>query len=432
MKSIRQLLYIPLLAVLTTSLAFAATPAVPGLAQLKTDNPEARQAFLQGWDDYRQGSPQALASAVKHFESATQLDPDFAQAYAALAGAYWDIAINGWSRNLDISPTRTRELSRLNLSSASKQPSGLSHRVAAERTAHFDRKATRALVEAEQAIALDATDPAGHLAMAAALLKADKPAEAATSMRTAMQLDPQYPAFYLKRLGQAEFAMGQYEKAAVTLEKAARGNPDDDWILVYLAATYGELGRDQAATNALITANSLRARAGWGSLTTQTVGSHRDGGRRYYFNWLGDYKSLREGLRKAGVAPEPAWSNLISSGPSGYEVKGAKMIDTETAKTLHERGVLFIDIWFAWTESRIVGAHYLDVWTYEINDASLPEIAGENQEVVIYSSRSGENRWTPEAVARAVSWGYEKIYFYRDGLDAWKTAGYPVETAEGK
>ena len=431
MKSIRQLLYIPLLALLTTSLAFAATSTVPGLTQLKTDNPKARQEFLQGWEAYRQGSPQALASAVHHFESATQLDPEFAQAYAALAGAYWDIAINGWSRALDSSPTRTRELSRLNLSSARKQPSALSHRVTAERTAHFDRKAARALAGADQAIELDAADPSGHLAMAAALLKADKPAEAAASMRTAMELDPQYPAFYLKRLGQAEFAMGQYEEAAETLEKAVNGNPDDDWCFVYLAAAYAHLGRNQEAKHALKTANTLRAKAGWGSLTIQTVAGHRDhGGRRYYFNWLSDYKPLREGLRKAGVAQEPGWQDLIISGPAGFEVKGATTIDTETAKTLHERGVPFIDIWFAWTQNHIVGAHFQDVWTYEINDASLPEVAGKNQEIVIYSSRSGENRWTPEAVARAVSWGYKKIYFYRDGLDAWKAAGYEVETVD--
>jgi rhodanese-related sulfurtransferase len=32
--------------------------------------------------------------------------------------------------------------------------------------------------------------------------------------------------------------------------------------------------------------------------------------------------------------------------------------------------------------------------------------------------------------ARAVSWGYEKIYFYGGGLDAWKAAGYPVKTGD--
>ena len=164
-------------------------------------------------------------------------------------------------------------------------------------------------------------------------------------------------------------------------------------------------------------------------MTTQTVGDHRDGsGRRYFFNWLGDYKPIRAGLREAGVAAEPNWSNRIISGPSGNEVKGAKTIDVKTAKNLHERGVPFVDIWFLWPKGHISGAHYLDVWTYEFNDATLPQIAGKKQEVVIYSSRNCCGRWGPEAVARAVSWGFEKVYFFRDGLDGWKAAGYPVET----
>ena len=32
-----------------------------------------------------------------------------------------------------------------------------------------------------------------------------------------------------------------------------------------------------------------------------------------------------------------------------------------------------------------------------------------------------------KASALAVSWGWNKVYYYRDGFPAWKAAGNPVE-----
>jgi rhodanese-related sulfurtransferase len=93
---------------------------------------------------------------------------------------------------------------------------------------------------------------------------------------------------------------------------------------------------------------------------------------------------------------------------------------------MHERGVPFIDVDVKWLQKRIPGTHYLSWWNFHFNEALLPKIAGKNQEVVIYSS---DERWAPLAVARAVSWGYENVYFFPYGLDKWKAAGYPVDTS---
>jgi tetratricopeptide (TPR) repeat protein len=402
------------------------------LVQSETNSPDAYDAFLRGWERYRQGTPGDIAKSVSYFEQAIKLDPEYARAHSALAAAYWTIALNGWSRSLDLLLFQAREQSRLTLKRAMEQPSSLTYQIASERAAYFQRKPDRALAEAERAIALDANDPAGHLAMATALLKANRLDEAEKSVRTAMRLDPHSPASYFTKLGQVQFAMGQYRNAAETLETAVNRNPDDDWVFVYLAATYGQLEHGEEAIRAVEKANALRAKSGWSALTIQTVGDHRDGsGRRYYFKWFGDYNPLREGLRKAGVKPEANWSSLLSSGASGFEVKSAKTIDVETAKTLHERGVPFISMHFTWEQSRIPGAYYLDRYYYEFNEVRLAEIVGKTQEVVIYG-RSGDDRGAAEAAARAVTWGYENVYFFRDGLDKWKAAGYPVESGKQK
>ena len=395
--------------------------------QVETNNAEAYDAYLRGWERYRLGTPGDIAKSVAYFEQAIRLDPDYARAHSALSAAYWTIALNGWSRSLDLTLFQGREESRLTLKKAMEQPSALTYQIASERAAYFRRKPDKALAEAERAITSDVNDPAGYLAMATALLKAEKPGEAEKNVRTAMRLDPHSPASYFTKLGQIQYVMGEYEKAAEALQTAVKLNSDDDWAFVYLAAAYGQLGQEREAIRAVQKVNILRAKSGWGALTIQTVGKHSSGaGRRYYFKWFGDYKPLREGLRKAGVAPEINWSSLISPGSSGIEIKGAKTIDVKTAKTFHGRGIPFVDVTFKWIQGHIPGARYLDMFYYKFNEVTLAEIVGKDQEVVIYTSVSN-NRRAAEAVARAVTWGFKKVYYFRDGLDGWEAAGYAVE-----
>jgi TolB-like protein/DNA-binding winged helix-turn-helix (wHTH) protein len=399
-----------------------------GINQIETSSTEAYDAYLRGWERYRLGSPEDLSKAVFYFEQAIELDPNYARAHSALAGVFWTIFDKGWwNKSLHASASQATERSRIALVKAMEHPSALTHQVASERAAYFQRKPDTALFEAERAIDLDNNDPAGHLAMANALLKANRAAEAVESVRTAMRLDPHFPASYLTRLGQAQFANGQYQNAAETLEIAARRNPGDDWTFVYLAAAHGQLGNARDAKFAVGKANELRANEGWGVMTSQNTRRRNDRGGLNYFHWVGDYEPLREGLRKAGVTTEADWRSLVSTGPSGPEVKGATTIDAETAKTLHDRGVPFIDIFVIGLKVRIPNAFFLEEFTDEFNDARLAAIVDKHQEVVIYSSRSDDNKYAPRSTARAVSWGYERVYFFRDGLDKWKAAGYPLE-----
>ena len=60
----------------------------PGPVQLPTGNLEAYSAYLLGrYHTFRQ-TPDDLALAVQHLQQATKLDPDFAEAFAALGWAY--------------------------------------------------------------------------------------------------------------------------------------------------------------------------------------------------------------------------------------------------------------------------------------------------------------------------------------------------------
>ena len=401
-------------------------------SSIELSNSEAHEAFLRGWERYRLGTPEDYVKAISFFEQAIELEPDYAQAYSALAAVDWNITFNGWARAIGLTSEKARERSRKSLQKAMERSSALTYQIASERSGLVYPKPDKALSEAGQAIALDANDPAGHLAMAAALLKAGKPAEAAKSVRTAMRLDPIYPAYYLNRLAQAQYAMGQFQDAVQTLEKSAILNPDNDWTYVYLTATYGQLGDTEKAKQAVAKANILRAKAGWGALTIELAADRERRGSdiRYLFKWFGDLKPLRAGLRKVGIPEGNEWRGLVTHKDGKAEVKGAVVIDNNTAIMLYERGVPFVDIEWTWVQKRIPNSHYLDAWAYEFNEATLSEIVRIDQEIVIYGSGGVNTGRLPESVARAVMWGFEKVYHYNSGIYGWENAGYPVDNVE--
>jgi tetratricopeptide (TPR) repeat protein len=309
----------------------------------KTESPAAYDAFLRGWELYRRGTAEDFAAAIPFLEKAIKLDPNYGQAYAALAAVYWSSASNGWNKPLGLDINQTRNQARIHLRSAMKSPTALAFRVASERAAHYRRKADEAIEYAESAIALDANNPAGHLAMANALIKAGKPSDAVDSMHMAMRLDPHFPVAYLSRLGRAQFAMEEFHDAAATFERAADRDPNNDWTFVYLAAAYGHLNRAQQAKSAVQEANALRANMGWSALTLESLNIGR-GGLATARPLRPERNLLREGLTKAGVKTGSEWTHLVTTTPTGqFEVEGATMIDVSTAKALHDRKVPFVD-----------------------------------------------------------------------------------------
>ena len=391
----------------------------------ETKNPEAYDTFLRGWGHYRRGTPKDFSAAIPYFERVIQMDPNYKRAHSALAAVYWNGLWNGWTWKMGLPQQQATALARKYIRIARRKPSAFAYRLGSEFSAQFLPRPRRALGDATRSIALDANDPAGYLAMANALVKAGRPEEAVENVNTAMRLDPHYPASYMTRLGRAYFAMKRFEDAAETFERAVARDPDSDWSHVYLAASYGQLGYGDKAKAAVERANELRARWGWDALSLQALDQD-------IFRWTGDRTDLREGLVKAGVqADDLDWMALVASNQSGYEVEGATIVDVETAKAMHDRGVPFVDVDVRWMVGHIPKAVSLEVGTGEFNKVRLAEITKEHQEIVIYgtegSARAGP-RTAAHASALAVSWGFEKVYYLAGGIGGWKKAGHPVET----
>jgi rhodanese-related sulfurtransferase len=109
-------------------------------------------------------------------------------------------------------------------------------------------------------------------------------------------------------------------------------------------------------------------------------------------------------------------------------IPGATSIDVVEARQLYDRGVMFIDTRpeFAWNTGHVAGAALLELEEMFAEEA-LGKLLGRAEEAVIYRQGSRCLR-SSKATEKAVSWGFEKIYYFRDGFPAWKAAAYPIES----
>lgn len=112
---------------------------------------------------------------------------------------------------------------------------------------------------------------------------------------------------------------------------------------------------------------------------------------------------------------------------SPLTIEGAKTVTPADAKALFDKGVKFIDLRTdaAYEAGRIPGSVHIEFKT-KFSEEALATNAKKDQEVVFYCS--GPTCWrAPEASQKAVSWGYSKVNFFREGFPGWQAAGYPVE-----
>ena len=314
-------------------------------ANRTTDSTEAHDAFLQGWAYYILGTRADLARAKPFFEEAIRLDSGYARAHATLAAVYWDAFVNDWTIELDILSFEAEEAWEEHLELSMKVPNSLAH-ILRSRVLVSQKLYKEAAEEAEKAVALDTNDVEAYAGLANALILAGKPAEGADLIRKSMRLDPHHPPGHLTTLGQAQFEMEQFKEAAVTLERAVKRNIDDDFPWIYLASSYGHLGRIKDADDTIESANDLRVKRGESFLNLESK-------TQWHFQGEIDItrvggKQAQERLR-AGLTEIPAlmWQQLVThfadEGIHWFEVKGATEIDVLTAKSLHDSGVTFID-----------------------------------------------------------------------------------------
>ena len=398
-----------------------------------TRNPQAYDAVLRGWAHYRLGPEEETNKAIALFEQAIAFDPEYGRAHAALAAASWRIVQSSWESTTEGGYQRAFDRMQQALAKALRQPNALAHAVSGEVLSKQGRY-DEAFKEIGRAMALAPNDPENYLSKARILNATGRAAQAEESVRWAMRLDPLYSPDYLRALAISLFHQQRYEEAVGTLERLLALQPEvDDYIT--LIASLGHLGRKTGVSEAIKTFNELCVAAGY---NTATVQMH--GGWWWYgdiFNYDPAYRDrLMEGLRKAGV-PEGAgtdipfekYRRLLHKAEGYFDVTGATTIDHKKAKALHDRGVKFVDVRAAkgFASGHVPGAFNLDAGT-ELSRDRLSRIVGKDEEFVV----SCHGKTCPDsayASAKAVMWGFNRVYYFAGGFPAWQEAGYPVEAS---
>jgi tetratricopeptide (TPR) repeat protein len=416
---------------IVTALAINLTSAESAQkGQAETAIPQAYDAFLQGWDHYRRQTPEDYAKAISFFEKAIELDPNYSRAYAGLAGVYWSVYELEWSVHLGLE-YQTLDRAKRYLAKALEQPTSDAYEVSAYMLLSQGRN-DEALAEINRAISLS-PNAADHYNMRAWIQVAlGRAEEAERDARLAVRLDPAFND-NLRILGRALFHQERYEEAAETLERAVSRQPGYEYAYKALAAVYGHLGRIEEAKAAVEKYNEIVAKTSGTPLTLEGIETFGGGG--WYDIDKTYLQQTVEGLRKAGV-PEGAvvemadinFNDLVNRSDGIFDVEGSVKIEAAGAKALFDRGVVFIDARGSGPYSRGHIPNAINLHTNrDLTNEALSELVGLDEEVVFYCG--GEDcPLSAYACAKALVWGYTKVYYFAAGYPAWKKADYPIET----
>lgn len=111
---------------------------------------------------------------------------------------------------------------------------------------------------------------------------------------------------------------------------------------------------------------------------------------------------------------------------SPEQVKGAITTSLLEAKKLFDQGVVFIDVRNPryYEKAHIPDAYHMD-FKNDFYESKLDGVAKKDQAIVIYCSGVKCSR-SYRASAKALSWGFTKVYYFRGGIAEWKKAGYKI------
>jgi TolB-like protein/DNA-binding winged helix-turn-helix (wHTH) protein len=213
------------------------------LARPRQVNPEAFDAYLQGYHFFQRRTAKDVDMAARYYERATQLDPSYALAWVGLSRArYWQANAGGVpigeGQRLAREAVERALLLNPNLAAAHAQMGRLKRQV------DFDWVGANASIQ--RAIALEPGNPEYLRAEAASTAYLGRFDQALQLGRRAVELDP-LNADSWENFGEIEFFNGQLDKAVTDCKKALELSPDVSPGHFYMIQAYIMQGRPQDA-----------------------------------------------------------------------------------------------------------------------------------------------------------------------------------------
>ena len=207
-------------------------------------NPEAYDAYLQGLQGWNQRSRDGFLQAIADFNRATELDANYAPAFAGLARVYSLAPIFAAIAPSEAAP---KALNAANRALALDETLADAHSALGFVKGHYQYDWTAAEHEFERAIQLEPNNTYGHFFYSNSFLSPfGRHEEAIAEMRKAMELDPVSPA--IQSFAGITFIWARhYSDALAQFQKANHLNPNFALNHVRLARLYVLLSKYEEA-----------------------------------------------------------------------------------------------------------------------------------------------------------------------------------------
>jgi len=309
------------------------------IADTKPINPEAYEAFLKGRLFFDKFTAESLKTAVVYLQQAIDMKPDYAEAHALLAGAYWVPSIWGYSRPHESFAKAKRAAST---AMALDDTDAQTHVAVGWIALAYDWQWQKAKESFERAIKFNPSYADGHQGLASYLVVAGRFDEAIETMRTAVKLDP-LSRSYNNALANVYSHAGQVERAIEQRKKTLELYPDYLDARDNLADDYLSMSMYPEAVATIERGMSLAGRTP--ELVTRLARAYALSGRRDEADAL--LQELHERAASEYVLPRYFAEVYASLGNTDEALKWLE-------KGYEERdwGMLLLKTWSAWDSLR--------------------------------------------------------------------------------
>ena len=283
------------------------------VARKYTENLEAYDYYLRGTQALYSYSVEGVEEARSMFQKAIDLDPNFAQAYAAHAMASYYIFSYSPTIRIENDRERAFEFATKALALDSNLP--MAYSVLAGVHLVY-RRFDEAITSADRAVDLEPNNANRHVMRAHVLTNIGRHEEAQRELDTAFRLNPNPPPYYYFEQGIVQFNLKQYPEAIASIKKS--GDTIPEWLRSkILAPSYAYLGRLDEARAEL----KQVVKVAW-NLKLRFI-SHP---YVSYRKLEEDDKHWDEGFRRAGLQDPPdnyrrSMGDIVENMLSGKEIK---------------------------------------------------------------------------------------------------------------
>jgi len=211
-----------------------------------TNSLAAYEYVLRGRDYFSHATRDDNDQASELFQRAIDLDPNYAEAYAALGGSHYEAVISGWSQFREDELERAKALAQKAL--ALDPTTTRAYHLLADIDL-FSKRYDLALEQLDRALEINPSDADNYTQRGSLLVWAGRAGEGLPWLEGALRFD-RASSFAASRLCMAYYFLRRYSEGIDACDRALTGDPGlNTQMLTHptLAATYAELGRQQDA-----------------------------------------------------------------------------------------------------------------------------------------------------------------------------------------